>query len=78
MIEESAGRLWVSACLYSFQIFPFQRPCEGDKRILPFLNEPRLTAEVKTTSPVSPPSGSLTVDTLFHFIKLIKYGEARP
>lgn len=74
MIEESAGRLWVSTCLYGFQIFPYQPHCEGDTRSLPFLNEPRLTAEVKTTkngvrTPVSPQGfllDSLTVDTLFH------------
>lgn len=49
MIEESAGRLWVSSCLYSFQIFSYQPHCEGDMHSLPFLIEPRLTAEVKTT-----------------------------
>lgn len=75
MIEESVGRLWVSTCLYSFQIFSFQRPCKGDTCILPFLNEPRLTAEVKSTcadvrTPTSPPALPVRQLDSGHFLSL--------
>lgn len=63
MIEESAASLRVGTCPSSFHIFSFQRPSKGDMcaAFCHFLNERRLTAEVKSTcadvqTPVSPPA----------------------